>query len=458
MKKAEVTAFLSLIFILLLTMTSALMESASIQMAKNYRRADMNRAVECVFAEYQKELLENYDIFALEASYESGDYSENLIKNRLAYFGAGTMEQEIQKIEFLTDNGGKAFYEQVAYYMEHKYGMNDLGNKVSKTELWKKQETDSEKYEKEEKEGWDNYKGILQDENIKLPENNNPIEHVDNLKQEPFLTLIVPNGMNVSEKSLNLGESLMTREKNQGYGDFSGEQKEEGTLSNLMFCEYLLCHFSAATDEESDERNAGALDYELEYICAGKESDRANLEAVGRKILMMRFGTNYLFLKSSASKGAEAEAMALTICSVVALPAITEVVKQAILLAWAYGESIVDLRVLLKGNKVAAVKTEESWQLSLSGLLKLNKNAGSNDGKDCKDGISYREYLRILLFLEKRNHVTMRALDMIEQNLKKVYGLDFFRADFCVSKMQIKSKCNLRRGVTYQFFTYYGYK
>lgn len=33
----------------------------------------MNRAVECVFAEYQKELLEHYDVFAIEAGYESRD-------------------------------------------------------------------------------------------------------------------------------------------------------------------------------------------------------------------------------------------------------------------------------------------------------------------------------------------------------------------------------------------------
>ena len=46
--------FVSLIFILLVSFAGSLMESASIQMAKNYRRADMNRAIESVFAEYQK--------------------------------------------------------------------------------------------------------------------------------------------------------------------------------------------------------------------------------------------------------------------------------------------------------------------------------------------------------------------------------------------------------------------
>lgn len=61
--RGEVTVYLTLTFILLVSLVLALTESASIQMAKNYRRADMNRAVECVFAEYQKELLEHYDVF-----------------------------------------------------------------------------------------------------------------------------------------------------------------------------------------------------------------------------------------------------------------------------------------------------------------------------------------------------------------------------------------------------------
>ena len=48
----------------------------------------MNRAVECVFAEYQKELLEHYDVFAIEAGYESGTYSEQNLLDRLSYYGA----------------------------------------------------------------------------------------------------------------------------------------------------------------------------------------------------------------------------------------------------------------------------------------------------------------------------------------------------------------------------------
>ena len=72
---------------MLVSFAGAVMESASIQMAKNYRRADMNRAIESVFAEYQKELLEEYEIFALDAGYETGRYSEQNLIDRLEYYG-----------------------------------------------------------------------------------------------------------------------------------------------------------------------------------------------------------------------------------------------------------------------------------------------------------------------------------------------------------------------------------
>ena len=72
MQKGEITAFLSLVFLLILSFLGAMVESASIQVLKNYKRADTILAVESVFAEYQKQLLEEYDLFALDAGYGEG--------------------------------------------------------------------------------------------------------------------------------------------------------------------------------------------------------------------------------------------------------------------------------------------------------------------------------------------------------------------------------------------------
>lgn len=454
MTKGEVTAYLSLIFILLLSFVGSVMGSASIQMAKSYRRADLNRALESVFAEYQKELLEEYDIFALEGGYESGDYAEEKLIERLEFYGASDMEQAVTKIEFLTDHGAKAFYEQVAAFMEHKYGLDLFQDKVGMTDVWRQQEEKAEEYESEEKRQQDELEQLLTEEEGELPQQDNPIAHVDNLKNSPLLDLIIPRDKQVSGKAVHMETLASVRTLNQGYGDFSEESQDAKALTSLLFGEYILEHFDYALSEESE----GSLDYELEYILAGKASDAENLEAVAKKLLLLRFVPNYAYLQGSGAKKAEAEAMALTVCALLAVPAITQAVTQGILLAWAYGESIMDLRSLLGDHKVPLVKSDESWQLSLAGLMKLGESGEFNDGKDCSDGLAYKDYLRMLLFLEKKERLGLRALDMIEQNLRSEHSLSFFRADHCISKIQLHSICRLRRGVTYDFKTYFGYR
>src|SRR5699024_11375654 len=65
---------------------------------------------------------------------------------------------------------------------------------------------------------------------------------------------------------------------------------------------------------------------------------------------------------------------------------------RSLLAAWAYGESIMDLRALAAGKKVPAIKTKETWKLSLSNLLKLgtSEDAGTDSGED--DGTDYEDY------------------------------------------------------------------
>ena len=141
-----------------------------------------------------------------------------------------------------------------------------------------------------------------------------------------------------------------------------------------------------------------------------------------------------------------------------AVPEITEAAVQVILLAWAYGESIMDLRTLLAGKKVALAKSKETWQLQLSGLLKLGTEEDMNEGQDVENGQDYQDYLRMLLFLEDSNTKALRTLSVIESNLQNVYGQTYFRADICVSRMEIESSSKLRRGIRYKYHTYYGYR
>lgn len=454
----EITAFFALLFLVFLSFSGILMESASIQAAKNYRRADMNRALESVFAEFQKEMLEEYDLFVLEGSYESGSYNESRILDRLSFYGAGGMDQQITRLQILSDGGGRPFLSQVSTWVKHRYGLDKIESFLGSTGLWKEQQDSSKQIRKQEQEEENRLAGLLEEQEQSLPSENNPLNQVEQLKARPLLSLILPKDRKVSQKSIRPEEQPSGRNLNKGYGEFE-DVADDAETSRIGLGIYLLDHFSAAVSKEGEKQSpGGALDYELEYLIAGTESDQKNLEKTAEKLLLLRLVSNFAYLQTDGQKKAEVSAMAAVLCTLLAVPAITEAVTQLLLLAWSFGESIVDLRALFSGSRVPLVKSGESWQLQLSGLLTLGSEEEWNEGKDTQNGLHYKEYLQILLFLCTTEEAAMRSLDLIELSLRTEKGLSWFRIDHCITKIGLKSICRLRRGIRYTFPTYFGYR
>ena len=320
--------------------------------------------------------------------------------------------------------------------------------------LWKEQEKQSQEYSKEETDNQNRIEELLEEQEMELPQENNPLEHTSHLKNSPLLELVLTEGQEVSQKRTEQEEMLPDREKQSGHGTFADVEGENGQLGKLLFGEYLLEHFSSFTGQDHE----GPLDYELEYIIAGQESDKDNLETVIKKLMSLRFVPNYAYIQTDSVKKAEAEATAAALCVLLAVPAITEAAAQAILLAWAYGETIMDMRSLLAGKKVPFIKSEESWQLSWQAFLTLGTEEDTSEGMDYGEGMDYKEYLRVLLFLEKKETAAIRTLGIIEQNLRMRYGQPYFHADYCISRMEIHTECTLRRNISYDYKTYYGYQ
>ncbi len=466
----EVVAYLSLIFILMLAFCASVLESASIQVAKNYRRADMNRAIECVFAEYQKELLEHYDVFALDGTYETGNYEEKNVFDRLDFYGIADTDQDILRIGLLTDGGCENFYDQVAKYMENKYGLDYVRDLLGTTSIWNQQEERSQEYQQQEMDQENYLEDLLEEQDEGLPEEDNPISHVGGLKHMDLLTLVVPSEQGVSEKAVPQSELLTGRTIREGYGDFSDVAGGSGTMSGLLYGEYLLEHFPSYTDGrgEGASENSGEsrtlldngnmpLDYQLEYILAGNPTDRENLKTVVNKLMLIRFVPNFAYIMTDTQMRAEAEVAATALCTLLVVPEIIAAVTQVILFAWAYGETIMDLRSLLSGNHVATVKSKETWQLSLEALMRLGTEADRGTVTDVESGMNYEDYLRMLLFLEHKETKSLRTLAIIEQNMRCVYRQDYFQADACISRIELESTSRLRRGIRYTYKTYYGY-
>ena len=424
--KGEITAFLSLIFILLLSMIGAMVQSASIHITKSMKRADMQLAMECIFAEYHSELLEEYGIFAKEGAELS------IISRRLEFYGISNMEHRIEKIELLSDHQGKNFYEQAVRLM---------GGDVKEEEI-----PEEESVEEEAKNAWEELETLLQNEEQSLPEENNPIETATLLQKMNILTLVLSENKEVSEKTVELETLPSHRELQVGSG-VQSQNVKNSIVNRVLFAGYLQKYFPHFQDTAKDH----PLCYEAEYLLACRPSDRENLNEVAQRLVMIRMGVNYLYLISSQERQIEAQTMALALSSLLAAPEAMEVVKQALLFAWAYGESILDLRSLFAGGKVPTVKTDANWNLQLANLSKLLENEKLEIKEADDEGMSYGEYIKILFLMEDEKTLSMRALDLLELNL----GI---RVDDCVTELQMKSSCRLQRNIIEVFSTRFAYE
>lgn len=442
--RGEITAFLSLIFVLLVSFILALVESSVIQTSKNQKRMDVDRALYSVFGEYQKDLLEDYDIFAFDMSYGSGQFEEKLLLDRIAYYGSLGMEQEITDLQLLTDNGGQAFREQVLAYMESKDGIDLIQNLTGLSEKWEEQAINGEAVSQE----IDQLLG--QNEEI-LPEE---FDGITEAKKSGLLSLVLPKSFILSSKAVNPEELLSVRTKETGWGSFPQRSNTGGLEGKLLFEQYILETFGSATEPHGKDRN---LDYEIEYMISGKNSDEENLRSVVRQLFCFRLAMNYVYLLSDAKKQGEVEVMALALAAVALHPEAAEGLKQILLLLWCFGESVMDLRALLSGKRIALMKTEETWQLSLASVFRIGSGEDEMEGMDAEGGMTYMQYLQILLFMKGEEELTMRTLDRIEQNVRFEKGQSYFHADQCVTKLKIKSTAEIREGITYSFPAYFGY-
>jgi hypothetical protein len=354
--------------------------------------------------------------------------------------------------------------------MEEKYGISYVVDFMGLSRDWEQQEIEGERAFVEEQDVLSNLSEILEEEDASLPSEDNPIAHVGQLKSSPILSLIMPRDYSVSNLSISLDNQASRRSLRTGRGEFPARENVSGVEQRLLYQEYLLEHFDYATsglgedddglqenisdDAENNQRN---LAYEVEYILEGQSSDAKNLERVVLKILAIRMGANYGYLMSDRAKVAQAEVMAKSIAALVQLPVLIIPIKNAILVSWAFGESVVDVRALLEGKKVPMLKTKESWQLSLSDLLLLGTSDDRVTGRDDKEGMDYEDYLRGFLSVANSNTMTMRTIDRVEQNMIVEQEKDFFRADNCISKVRVRNKAVIGGNITYEFPLYFSY-
>lgn len=417
----SITVFMALLLTMFFSVVFAFLEAGRVSALKTNAQLYSMQAGDGLLSEYHPGIWKDYKLLFWQAGESDtvdiqrvgsrqmelllGNTVENKRENTY-FLGLSIQNIALERYRLATDFNGAEFRKQAAKavkesvtsdfikrwengskvdYKDGKKLEDRLDQTLKELKKQKKKSSDSTKEEKP--------KDVKQ---IK----DNPIKWIKKIKKQGILGIVMPD-KKVSKKQLK-GKILNGR--NCSKGTFSAGESVSKT-EEVLFRYYLGRHFTNAAAKNTQR----ALQYEMEFLISGKKEDQKNLKSVVHRLLAMREVVNYGYLQKDIKKQKDASAVALALSSAIANPELEPVFKQIILLAWAYAESLSDVKILLAGGKVLPIKTEKQWHTDIYHL----SSGGGKQGKKQKKGLSYVEYLQLLLATVREKQIAFRALTLI---------------------------------------------
>lgn len=474
---AYLTVCLALCLALILSLCLTLIDGARRNGARLEAECVTDIGLQSIMAEYHRELMKQYNLFAIDASYGTALCSKanteahlkRYLSRNLEYgdillsdifyrdFLALRLEQaELTKVSILTDHKGAVFRKRAVEAVKADVGLDLLqglqewmqevevnGLEEGKEEA-KKQELD------QQIDGWiEEYDGMeieVADEEWQILELQNPTDILEAKKRQGILKLVIEEEEKLSEKVLYTDNLIMNRMQqgqiNRGNMNRKKTENMEELIERFLFQEYLLQYMGRYGEEEE----GNALHYQIEYLIAGKNSDVENLKGVANRLCGLREAANAMYLLGSETKRGEIKAAAGLVCTLIMLPELTPLLEGAILLAWAFAESVYDIKTLLAGGKVPLFKDDDSWHYGLLSALEGElQDQGHGD-----QGLSYQDYLRIFMMFTDVDVITARAMNMVEADIRTTPGNAAFRLDGCYEAVEAYIKIGSSHGYQYE--------
>ncbi len=125
---------------------------------------------------------------------------------------------------------------------------------------------------------------------------------------------------------------------------------------------------------------------ELEYILHGRPLWMDNLRETEWRIAGLRLMANAVFAFTSSTLHAETAKVALAFSGWTGFA--VPFIQSALLALLAIGETTLDMDALTAGERVPAMKTEETWRFSLEGIRNLGQRAGHDLFAVAEDEVS----------------------------------------------------------------------
>ncbi|MDR3242857.1 MAG: DUF5702 domain-containing protein [Clostridiales Family XIII bacterium] len=395
-KKGTSAVFLTLAFASMMLIVGVLIRASSSAAERSCADAVFQLAGRSVLSEYDRRLYDEYGIFGVSAD-------EQKVTNRLLLYANASFQKNIG-LAGLLSGGGK--------------GVDLLKNEVEEIKVSLK-----------------DFSLI----NVDLFER----QIIDYAKSNAIKSIFRP----AKSKNADEGEDGRRTLRNhvviddlpsKGLGGFAvsiSEIVEKGLpdiaqialsgSNSYLTSEYILSRFQYANSDSENKDHF--FRNEIEYILSGKTSDQDNYDSVRLKLLLLRVMLNDIHIHGDSQKMAAASGVAAAI-NAAGIPITPEFVAAA----WAAAEAENDIRLLEEGNKVPLYKSAANWALDLDGLKDAIQNGVSSGFKNAgavkpekTEGSDYHDYLKLFLCLENRERRLLRAMDLIQINLKGSYDEDF---------------------------------
>ncbi len=450
---AYLTVILALCLTLVVSLCVALIEGARRNGGRLNAECVAEIAMESVMAEYHRELMKQYNLFAVDSSYgtavcgkqnveehlkmylkENVDYEDLFLEDYLYrdFFGMQLDDAKVTNVSIMTDCAGKVFRREAVSALGDDVGiglLEDVQQWMQTIEVNCLEDGEAERQKEEldrEIAGYDGTKVETKEAGKETATVVNPTALIEEKRKLGILKQIGEED-SFSQKRLitdSLMEGRMERgEVNEGNTVLSEQDSNETLTEQFLFREYLLKY----TGCYGQEKLNGALAYQTEYLIAGKDADIDNLRTIVNRICVIREAANVLYLMGCEVKREEIKLLSEVICTLILLPQLAPIMEAAILLGWAYAESVYDVKTLLAGGSVPLLKSDGDWHCGLSAALSGDWGERDEDGQ----GLCYRDYLRVFLMFEDEDVLTVRAMNMIEADIRSTPGNTCFRLDAC---------------------------
>ncbi|MCR4904395.1 MAG: DUF5702 domain-containing protein [Butyrivibrio sp.] len=472
--KGYMTVYLSLSISIILSLILTLYSGARIGAIRMKTECVMDIAMNSVLAEYNRALFERYGLIMTDISYggtspsvvNAEEHLKHYVQKNFELTDIGKLERSttllglecedasITGVSFASDNNGAVLRRQILEYMKAEPIEGMIANLTDSLSIVKSSGMDSRDVLQEARansEAIESYElpKIINEEGEEEEQYfSDPVKNVWSITGSGILSLVLPPGVGISDKYTRTDLLISNRDINKGTGLDDSENLSVTELGLIDQYIYEKC------GSYGNEREGSELDYQLEYILEGNSSDRRNLEEIASKLFAWRAASNAMYVFSDSGKVSMADATATLLTAIFFMPELKELVKNSILFAWAIIETVSDLKVLYKGGRVPLLKDSASWKTGFDNIFAMDFGNSYSEGS----GLSYGEYLRIMLLMQNLNTKTYRLMDIMEMDIRKTDGNSSFMLDYCMDIFCAEVKAKSRFGYKVKIERIYGYE